>query len=149
MNDPLCYNVRQGGDGGFDYINRHLWKTPAGRRKMSLIQKARPRSYSVAGRASLAAKIAQANREREAVRWISKDGEEKKILLALVPEFEKQGWSLGRPLMLTRYKPKVRRSWNTGKHLSKKPRDLISAKRKAFLVRKHDPVAQLDRATAS
>jgi hypothetical protein len=130
LNDPLCYNIKEGGDGGFDHINRSLWKTPEGREKMSKIQKARPRIYSAVGRANLAAKIAKANGRRAAVRWIHKDGAERKVLATLVPEFKEQGWSLGRPLMLTKYKPKVRRSWNTGKHLSKKTRALISASRK-------------------
>ena len=97
MQNPLCYNIREGGDGGFEYINQTLWKTQAGREKMSRIQKTRPRSYSTAGRAALAAKIAKANGKRDAVRWIYKDGVEQKVLASKVSGFVKRGWSLGRP----------------------------------------------------
>lgn len=97
LNDPLCYNVKEGGDGGFEHINRSLWQTPAGRRKMSQIQKARPRNYSLEGRARLSKKMAESNARRAPACWINKNGQEKKVLRTRSKLMLKQGWSLGRP----------------------------------------------------
>jgi len=104
--DPLCMNLRKGGSGGFDFINRTYW-TPEARERMREFQRTRPRIYSKEGHAALRKSLSERPKR---VGWHHTEERRKRIA-----ETNRATKALNPP-----------KGWNKGLHLSKETCRLIS-----------------------